>query len=86
MFHGGQNLFAVQLIPGGGDDGGSGIMGAKQGNHGVYGLVAHSVGAAENNGTGVFDLIVVKFPKVFHVDLYFGGIGYGGETVERNIF
>ena len=85
LFHGGQNGLAVDLIPGGGDDGGSGVLLTQQGGSRLQLLLRQLLGPAEDNGTGGLDLVVVKLAEVLHIDLHLAGIGHGDEAVELHV-
>ncbi len=48
-----------------------------QGNGGVQLLLGDIAGAAQDDGRGGFDLVIVEFAKVAHVDLAFPGVRHG---------
>ena len=48
-------------------------------------VLLHPAGAAEDDGGGVLDLVVVELPKVLHVDLALGGVGHGDKGVEGDV-
>ena len=85
VLHGLQDLLAVQLLPGGGDDGGVGVVLPQQLYRVHELLFAHAAGAAEDDGGSVLDLVVVELAKVLHINLALGGIGHGDESVELDI-
>ena len=77
-----QQLGAGELIPGGSDDDGGGILFTQQCHAGIQLVLLHALGAAEDDGAGVFYLIVVELTEVLHVHLALVGICHGGEAVE----
>ncbi len=85
LFHGGKHGLAVQLIPGGGQDGGGGILLPQQGHGGLQLLLAQLLGAGEDNGAGGLDLVVIELAEVLHVDLHLAGVGHGDEAVELHV-
>ena len=85
VLHGLQDLLAVQFLPGGGDDGGVGIVLPQQIHSGQEFFLLHPAGTAEDDGGSVFDLVVIKLPKVLHVNLALGGVGHSDEGVQGNV-
>ena len=84
LFHGGQNLRAVQLIPIGGNDYRVGILLPKQGYALCQLRLAHTGGMAEDNRTCVLHLIVEEFTEVLHVHLALLRIHHSGKAVQLN--
>ena len=85
VLHGLQDLLAVQLLPGGGDDGGVGVVLPQQ-LHGVQQLLfGHASSAAEDDGGSVLNLVVEELAEVLHIDLALGGVGHGDEGVELDV-
>ena len=80
------NGFAVQLIPGGGDDDGFAIVLVQQGEAGGELFFAESVGAAEDDGRGMGDLVIIKFAEILHVHFALAGVGHGGGGVDDDAF
>jgi len=85
LLHSGQNGLAVQLVPGGGDDGGIPVLLPQQGHGSLQLLGADLLGAAENDGSGGLDLVVVKLTEVLHVYLYLRGIRHGDKAVQLHL-
>ena len=80
-----QNLLAIQLIPGGGDQRSRSIVLANQ-CHGIVQLVLrNAIGTGQNNGAGSFDLVVVELTKVLHIHLHLAGIGHGHGVAQNYI-
>ena len=77
LLHGSKQLLTRQLIPGGGDNRGIHVAAAQQ-THGTGQLVLiHLLSTAEDDGTGMADLILVKLTEVLQVDTALGGICHG---------
>ena len=85
VLHGLQDLLTVQFFPGSGDDGGVGIVLPQQSHGGQEFFLLHPAGTAEDDGGSVFDLVVIKLPKVLHVNLALGGVGHSDEGVQGNV-
>ena len=66
LLHSGQDGLAVDLIPRGGDDGGVGVLFPQQGHGSLQLFLAQLLGAAEDDGAGGLDLIVVELAEVLH--------------------
>ena len=81
-FHRLHNLLALQLLPGGGDDGGVGVLFLNHGHCTGNFFLPAGIGAAQDNGIGMADLVVVKLAKVFHVQFYLVYIGHGHKAVQ----
>ena len=77
VLHGVDELLAGELIPWGGNHGGPVVMGPEEGNGGIQFLLGDSVGTAEDNGGGAFNLVVVELAKVAHIHLALAGICHG---------
>ncbi len=84
-FHSLQELYTCQLIPIGGDQG----SGAVQAPHQLYSQLqlffCQTSSMAQDDGSCVFYLILVKFSEVFQIYLGLLGIHYGGEGVEHQL-
>ena len=85
LLDGGEDHLAVQLIPGGGDDGGLGVLFLQHVNGGLQLLLTHLLGAGEDDGAGGFNLVVVELAEVLHVNLHLAGVGYGDKAVQLHI-
>ena len=49
-------------------------------------VLLHIVGMAEHDTTGMLDLIVEKFAKIFHIQLAFACVHNGGVAVKNHVF
>ncbi len=78
IFHGGTQGFAVQLVPGGGDDHGVRVDFSQHGNHGGKLLRAHVRGAGEHDARGAFYLVAPKFSEIPLMHLCAPGVHHGG--------
>ena len=85
LLDGGEDGLAVQLVPGGGEDGGIGVLLPQHGHGGIQLLLAELLGPGEEDGAGGFDLVVVELAEVLHVDLHLGGVRHGDEAVELHV-
>ena len=83
-FHGFENHLAAELIPGGGDDGCTGVMLQNQVDAFVQLLFGDVCGAAQNDAACVFNLVVEEFTEVLHVHLALGCVRNGGEGVQTD--
>ena len=83
--HGGDDLGPGELVPGGGEDGGLGVLGAQQIDGGVQLALVHALGAGEEDGGGVLHLVVEELAEVLHVDPGLGGVHHGDEAVELKL-
>ena len=82
---GGQQLAALQLIPGGGHHQSLGVVLLQQGHGGMEPDLGDVGGTAEHDGRGVFHLIVEELAEVFHIHLALLGIHHGDQSVELNV-
>ena len=80
--HGGQDLVAGQVVPGGGDDDGVGVLLLHQSDDLLELLLLHVLGAAEDDGAGVLDLVVEELTKVLHVHLALLGVDHGHRAAQ----
>ena len=83
--HGGDDLLAGELIPGGGEDGGLLVLLAQQLDGAVQLLLVAALGAGEDDGAGVLHLVVEELTEVLHIDLGLGGIDHGDEAVQLQL-
>ena len=83
--HGVQDLPAVQLAPGGGDNDGTGVFLPQQLHGLVDFLLAHAAGAAEDEAAGGGHLVVIELPEVLHIHLHLGGVHHGDEAVDHHL-
>ena len=77
-----QNLCTGQLFPGGSENVRRGIVFSQQFHAGGQLGIGNTGGVAEDNGTGVFDLVVEEFPEVLHVHLTLIHIGNRGKGTQ----
>ena len=75
-----QKLRAGELVPRCGDNGRLGVLFAQQRHGGGQLFFADVLGAAEDNGAGVLDLVVVKFAEVLHIQLHLARVGHGDKA------
>ena len=80
------DLSARQLIPGGSDNRSVSVMLSQHGNSRIQLLLRNAVGAGENNGLRRFDLVVIKFAEVLHVDLDLARIHNRNRGAKDHIF
>ena len=69
-----KDLLTGELAPGGGDDGGSGIVLSQHGHGGVQLCLGNGIGPGQDDGGSGFDLVVVELAEVLHVDLHLTGV------------
>ena len=80
-----KDLRAVQLIPGGSNDHGVGIVLAQEGDGRGNGSLAHITRTRKDDCPRVLDLIVKKLTKVLHIHTALLGINHHGSTAKRSI-
>ncbi len=80
LLHGAAQSFAVQLVPGGGDDDSVCVFLAQERDTGGKLFLAHARGAGQYYCSGVFDLVAPEFAEVFHVHFGSGCVHNGGEA------
>ena len=85
LLDGAEDGLAVQYVPGGGQDGGAGVLLPQQGHGGLQLLLAQLLRPAEDDRPGGLDLVVVELAEVLHVDLDLGGVGHGDEAVQLHV-
>ena len=83
--HGGQQLFAVQFVPGGGYNSRGGVLFPQQRHTGIQLFLLHAGGTAEDDGTGVFHLVIEKLAEILHIHFSLGGIHHGGKAVQDDL-
>lgn len=81
-FHGLQDLFSGDLIPGGGDDDSVAVVRAQLCHGGGHLFLAHVLSAGEDDGVGMLDLVVEKLAEVLHIHFALGGVSHGDEAVQ----
>ena len=80
-----EDLLAVELRPRRGHDRGGRVLLAQQRHSGVELLGTDALGAREDDGARVLDLVVEKLAEVLHVHLAFVRVHDGREAVEHQL-
>ena len=80
-----EDLLAVELCPGRGHNGRGRVLLTQQRNGGVELLGADALGAREDDGTRVLDLVVEELAEVFHIHPALVGVDHGREAVEHQL-
>ena len=80
-----EDLLAVELCPGRCHDGRGRVLLTQQRHSGVELLGADALGAREDDGARVLDLIVEELAEVFHIHLALVGIDHSREAVEHQL-
>ena len=75
--HGGGELLAGELTPGGGDDDGLVVVLPQQGDGSIQLGLGDGVGARQDDGGGGLDLVVVELAEVLHIHLDLAGVHHG---------
>ena len=83
--HGGHQLLAGELIPGGGDDGCGGIVLPQLLHSGIQLGLGNGVGSGQDDGGCGFDLVVVELAEVLHIHLHLASIGNGHGIAQGNL-
>ena len=84
LLHRMAQLLAAQFIPGGNHDGCIVILLTQQRNCRLQLFLGHLLGTAEDDGAGVFHLIVIELAEVLHVDLHLAAVHHGDGAVQRH--
>ena len=83
--HRGEDLRAAELVPGGGDQRGGGVLAADQ-LHGLLELfLLHAAGAAEDDAVCGLDLVVVELAEVLHIHPHLGGVRHGDGGAQHGL-
>ena len=83
--HGLEDLLTGQGVPGGGHDGGGGVL-LPQHGHGSSDLLLGSVlGTAQDDAACMADLVVVELTEVLHIHLDLVHVGHGDKAVQLHI-
>ena len=77
-----QDLLSRQFLPGSGDNDAFGILFPDQFNRFHLLFLGHFLRSAENHGTGILDLIIIKFPEVSHIHLNFRDIRHSHKPIK----
>ena len=83
--HGRHDLLALQLVPVGGDDGGLGVLLPDHGHSAGDLVLAGGAGAAQDDGVGMADLVVVELAEVLHVQPHLVHVGHGHKAVQLHV-
>ena len=83
--HGLEDLLTGQGVPGGGHDGGGGVL-LPQHGHGSSDLLLGGVlGTAQDDAACMADLVVVELTEVLHIHLDLVHVGHGDKAVQLHI-
>ena len=83
--HGLEDLLTGQGVPGGGHDGGGGVL-LPQHGHGSSDLLLGGVlGTAQDDAACMADLVVVELTEVLHIHLDLVHVGHGDKAAELDI-
>ena len=85
LLHGGEELAAGELVPGGGVDGGVGVLAPEDSYRLLHLGGAGLLGAAEDNGPGILHLVLIELTEVLHIYLALGGVGHGDGAAQHHI-
>ena len=85
LLHHGQELFAAELIPGGGDDGGGFVLLPEKGRRSLQPGLVQFLGAAEDNGPGVLDLVGVELAEILQIDLALGRVSHSHRAAQNHL-
>ena len=83
LLHRFEDLPARQLVPRGGDQGRLVVVLPDEGDGRLEFCVVHPLGPGEDDGGGVFDLVVVELAEVLHIHFDLGRVGDGGEAAQH---
>ena len=83
--HGGEDLRPGELVPGGGEDGGLGVLLPQQSDGSVQLVLIDLLSAGQDDGAGVLHLVVEELAEVFHIDLGLGGVHHGDKAVQVQV-
>ena len=82
LLDGGKDGLAVQLVPGGGEDGGIGVLLTEHGNRLLQLLSGQLLSTGEDDGAGGLHLVIIELTEVLHVDMDTGGIAHSHIAVK----
>ena len=85
FLHRGEDGLAVQLVPGGGEDGGVLVVLAQERHGGGELLRADLLRAGEDDRAGGLDLVVIELSEVLHIDLHLRRVSHGDEAAELHV-
>ena len=85
LLHRGEDGLAVQLVPGGGEDGGVLVVLAQERHGGGELLRADLLRAGEDDRAGGLDLVVIELSEVLHIDLHLRRVSHGDEAAELHV-
>ena len=85
VFHRLQDELTIELIPRCRDDGSVGIVFPQQ-CHSIHQFfLTHAVRTAEDDSSGMLDLVIKELTKVLHVNFALGRISHSDKGVQLNI-
>ena len=85
LFHRRQNLRSRKCIPIRGDNRGICIMLPQDFNDFFEFFLVHALGVAQDDRTCMFNLVIIKFAEVFHINLDFFRVHDGGKSVKFHL-
>ena len=85
LFQNLQDLSTGQLFPGGGENVSGRIVFSEQFHTGRQLGIGYAGGMAQDDGTGIFDLVVEEFTEVLHVHLALVYIRYRGKSTQLDV-
>ena len=83
--HGGEDLRPGELVPGGGEDGGLGVLLPQQSDGSVQLVLVDLLSAGQDDGAGVLHLVVEELAEVLHIHLGLGGVHHGDKAVQMQV-
>jgi hypothetical protein len=83
-FHSFHQLCTGKLIPGGGNQGGRGVVLTQQLHGSIQLLLGDGIRPGQNDGGSGFDLVIVELAKVLGVDFNLTGVSHGNCIAEGN--
>ena len=85
MLHSRENLLTAQLVPRGGNHGSIRILFTNQCHYRIQLFLGNAIGTAEHNATGMLQLIVIEFTKVFGVNLALSSVRHSCKAIQLHI-
>ena len=85
LLHSGEDILAVELVPGSGNDSSGSIVLSDKLDSRLNLLCLGKVGVGEDDGGCVGNLVVIELAKVLHIHLTLVNVGHGGEAIELGV-
>ena len=85
LLHSGEDILAVELVPGSGNDSSGSIVLSDKLDSRLNLLCLGKVGVRKDDGGCVGDLVVIELAKVLHIHLTLVNVGNGGEAIKLGI-